>query len=310
MKLAVLIDPLESLHREKDTTLGLLLAAQKNKISIFYMTIEDIFLHNSTPFSYSKKIHLTMHKKKWFEIQKTESLPLSFFDFIFMRKDPPVNSAYIHATQILEFAQNQGVRVINNPQSLREYNEKMMIHFFKDLYPETLISARQEDIKSFINTNKIVICKPLDEMGGKNVFKITKTDLNKNAILETLTNYGKKHIVCQRYLSAIKHGDKRILVIKGKPLPYALARLPKACETRANLASGGMAKGVKLSKRDHEICEILSPFLREKGLDFVGLDVIGNYLTEINITSPTCVRELEKIYKINFSKQILDTLIF
>ncbi|EKD74615.1 MAG: hypothetical protein ACD_44C00383G0001 [uncultured bacterium] len=309
MKLAVLIDPLESLHREKDTTLGLLLAAQKNKIAIFYMTLEDIFLYNNTPFSYSKKIHLTMHKKKWFEIQKTESLPLSFFDFIFMRKDPPVNSAYIHATQILEFAENQGVRVINKPQSLREYNEKMMIHFFEDLYPETLISARQEDIKNFINTNKTIICKPLDEMGGKNIFKITKTDLNKNVILETLTNYGKQHIVCQRYLPEIKHGDKRILMVKGKPLPYALARLPKAGETRANLASGGMAKGLKLSKRDHEICEILSPFLREKELDFVGLDVIGTYLTEINITSPTCVRELEKIYKINFSKQILDTLI-
>ncbi|OGT14923.1 MAG: glutathione synthase [Gammaproteobacteria bacterium RIFCSPLOWO2_02_FULL_38_11] len=309
MKLAVLIDPLESLHREKDTTLGLLLAAQKNKIAIFYMTLEDIFLYNNTPFSYSKKIHLTMHKKKWFEIQKTESLPLSFFDFIFMRKDPPVNSAYIHATQILEFAENQGVRVINKPQSLREYNEKMMIHFFEDLYPETLISARQEDIKNFINTNKTIICKPLDEMGGKNIFKITKTDLNKNVILETLTNYGKQHIVCQRYLPEIKHGDKRILMVKGKPLPYALARLPKAGETRANLASGGMAKGLKLSKRDHEICEILSPFLREKELDFVGLDVIGTYLTEINITSPTCVRELEKIYKINFSKQILDALI-
>ena len=309
MKLAVLIDPLESLHREKDTTLGLLLAAQKNKIAIFYMTLEDIFLYNNTPFSYSKKIHLTMYKKKWFEIQKTEALPLSFFDFIFMRKDPPVNSAYIHATQILEFAENQGVRVINKPQSLREYNEKMMIHFFEDLYPETLISARQEDIKNFINTNKTIICKPLDEMGGKNIFKITKTDLNKNVILETLTNYGKQHIVCQRYLPEIKHGDKRILMVKGKPLPYALARLPKAGETRANLASGGMAKGLKLSKRDHEICEILSPFLREKELDFVGLDVIGTYLTEINITSPTCVRELEKIYKINFSKQILDALI-
>jgi len=226
-----------------------------------------------------------------------------------MRKDPPVNSAYIHATQILEFAENQGVRVINKPQSLREYNEKMMIHFFEDLYPETLISARQEDIKNFINTNKTIICKPLDEMGGKNIFKITKTDLNKNVILETLTNYGKQHIVCQRYLPEIKHGDKRILMVKGKPLPYALARLPKAGETRANLASGGMAKGLKLSKRDHEICEILSPFLREKELDFVGLDVIGTYLTEINITSPTCVRELEKIYKINFSKQILDALI-
>ena len=304
-KFAMIIDPIEKLHLYKDTSFALLLAAQQKQWPIYYMETTDLFLQADTAHANIKKICV---EKNSFHIKETKTMPLDFFDVIFMRKDPPVDQAYWHATQILDFAEKKGVRIINKPQSLRDYNEKLALHYFPQLCPETLISADMQQLKAFVQSHQETVCKPLDGMGGNSVFKLRHDDPNVSVILETLTQLGKQHIVCQRYLPAILQGDKRLILINGKPLPYGLARMPQAGELRGNLAAGGTGQGITLSKKDHEICEAVGPFLKENGIFLAGLDVIGEHLTEINITSPTCIREISAIFQIDVASMILDAL--
>ncbi|MBI5448082.1 MAG: glutathione synthase [Gammaproteobacteria bacterium] len=308
MKICVIMDPIENISPKKDTSFAILLAAQERKWPIYYAEIHDLYLKGENAFAQVKQLRVTDHEKNWFSIEKTEHLALDFFDVIFMRKEPPIDQTYLHATQILDFAEKKGVRVYNKPQSLRDYNEKLFIHHFSHLAPETLISANQMELRRFISTHQICVCKPLDGMGGESIFKVQNDDPNLSVILEILTQKNQKHIVCQRYIPDITQGDKRIILINGEPIPYALARLPQKGETRGNLAAGGSAQGVALSKNDNKICEEVGPFLKKNGILLAGLDVIGDYLTEINITSPTCVRELEGMFKIDITEKILQAI--
>jgi glutathione synthase len=226
-----------------------------------------------------------------------------------MRQDPPVDRAYLHSTQILERAYHQGVSVVNRPQSLRDYNEKLFALHFPEYCPPTLVTQSIEQAHEFLKVYKNIIIKPLDGMGGESIFHITEFDPNKHVIFETLLKREEKYFLLQQYIPEITQGDKRVIMINGEPIPYGLARLPRPGETRANLAAGGKGVAVPLNKRDLEICHAIGPTLREKGLLWVGLDIIGQYLTEVNITSPTCVRELEKACKLNIYDQLLDCIL-
>jgi glutathione synthase len=229
-------------------------------------------------------------------------------DVILMRKDPPFDMEYIYSTYLLDIAQEAGVLVINHPQSVRDANEKLFTAWFPQCCPPTLVTRRKEWIKAFHQEQGDIILKPLDGMGGASIFKIAEGDPNFSVIVETLSHHGQQSVMAQRYLPDIVHGDKRILMIDGEPVPYALARIPAQGETRGNLAAGGRGEGRPLTDRDRWICEQVGPTLREKGLIFVGLDVIGDYLTEINVTSPTCIRELDKQFGLNIASDLLDAI--
>jgi len=229
-------------------------------------------------------------------------------DVILMRTDPPVDDEYLYTTHLLEHAAAAGVMVINRPGSLRDVNEKIYAGWFPQCTPPTLVTSRSELLNEFLTEHDDIVVKPLNMMGGASIFRIRKGDPNTSVIIETMTTHGSRRIMAQRYIPEIVDGDKRILMVNGEPVPYALARIPLAGETRGNLAAGGRGEGVELSDRDRWICQQVGPTLKEKGLFFVGLDVIGDYLTEINVTSPTCVRELDKIYGLNIAGMLCDVI--
>lgn len=309
VKLGVIMDPIQSIHFQKDSTLAMLLEAQKRRWQIFYMEQKDLFLQDGVVYAQTKSLQVYDNAKKWFKFGKEKTQSLKSLDVILMRKDPPVDEHYVYTTQLLDLVEQAGVLVVNKPQSLRDCNEKLFTTWFPQCCPPTLITHSMRAVKEFLVQQRDIICKPLYGMGGTSIFRLRKDDPNINVILETLTEYGKRLMVAQRYIPEIKKGDKRILMIDGKPVPYALARIAKPGETRANLAAGGYGKGIKLSKRDQWICEQVGPMLRAKGILFAGLDVIGDYLTEINITSPTCIREIDKAFKINISAQLVDCIV-
>lgn len=308
IKLGVLMDPIQSIHVKKDTTLALLLAAQKQGLEIFYFEQNDLFLQDGKVLARLKKLKVFDDEKHWYEFSSERITALTELDVILMRKDPPFNIEYVFTTHLLEIAESQGVLVVNKPQSLRDANEKLYTAYFPQCCPPTLVARDKAQFKQFIAQHNDVVLKPLFAMGGASVFRVKKDDPNLNVIIETLTEHETKFIMAQCYIPEIKEGDKRILLIDGKPFPYALARIAAEGETRANLAAGGTGKGVALSKRDLWICEQVGETLRNKGLLFVGLDVIGDYLTEINVTSPTCIRELEAIYKISIAEQVIEAI--
>jgi glutathione synthase len=293
IKLGVIMDPLESINVKHDSTVALLREAQTRRWSVFYMEQKDLYVENGMAYANMQKIKLTNDEVNWVECQEKVSNKLHALDIILMRKDPPVDTQYIYTTQILDIAEKQGVLVVNKPQSLRDFNEKLVISLFPECCTPTLITTSSQQIKEFLREHKEIICKPLYGMGGTGVFRLHQNDFNLNVVIETLSHYGSRQMMVQRYIPEISKGDKRILMIDGDPFPYALARFAKKGETRANLAAGGSGKKIKLSKNDYKICEQLKPALKEKGILFAGIDVIGNYLTEINITSPTCIRELD-----------------
>ena len=302
------MDPIAGINIKKDSTFAMLLAAQARGWEIYYMETDDLFLVDNTPGARMRRLSVTDRQPGWFEFQNESVKNLDYLDVILMRKDPPVTMQYIYTTCLLELAQKQGVLIVNDPQTLRDANEKLFISWFPDCIVATQVSSNTDQIREFIDKHEEVILKPLDEMGGTSVFRIRKGDTNTNVIIETLTKRGNQHCIAQKYIPEIVSGDKRILLINGEPVPYALARIPKQGEHRANLASGGDAKGVELSDRDRWICDQLAPVLKEKKLMFVGIDVIGDYLTEINITSPTCIRELDSIYKLNIADQLMTAI--
>ncbi len=307
IKLGVVMDPMSSINAKKDSTLAMLLEAQSREWQLFYMEQGDLFLRDGT--AYARMHALSVHDDlyHWFDCADEPQIkPLADLDVILMRKDPPFDMEYIYTTYMLENAEAEGVLVVNKPQSLRDVNEKVYTTWFPQCCTPTLVSRNAYQLRDFLFEHGDIIFKPLDAMGGASVFRVREDDPNINVIIETLTRRETRFIMAQRYIPEISAGDKRILLIDGRPVPFALARIAAPGETRANLAAGGRGEGVPLSERDLWICEQVGPILREKGIIFAGLDVIGDYLTEINVTSPTCIRELDAIYDLNISSWLMD----
>lgn len=308
ISLGVVMDPVEAINIKKDSTFAMLLEAQRRGYSLFYILQSDLFVKDGTVYASMSPIQVDDNTQKWFELGDAEVQPLHKLSTVLMRKDPPFDMEYIYSTYLLEMAEKQGCLVLNNPASIRSANEKLFTAYFPDCSPETLVTRDMERIKAFQEEHKHIVVKPLDGMGGAMIFQIREGDTNRNVILEAITENGTKSIMAQRFLPEYKMGDKRILVIDGKPFPYGLARIPAEGEGRGNLAAGASYKGVELTEREHQICAKVGPVLKEMGLMFVGLDVIGDYLTEINVTSPTCIRELDTIYSVNIAGLLMDAI--
>ena len=308
IKLGVVMDPIESIHVYKDSTLAMLLAAQARGWELFYMEQDDLFLRDGRCHADMRQLTVSDDTQCWFERADWQCLPLATLDVVLMRKDPPVDLEYLYATFLLERAEAEGVLVVNRPAALRNAGEKLYTAWFSSCCPPTLVSPRMRRLNAFLDEFGDIVVKPLNGMGGASVFRLRCEDPNRNVILETITDNGRRSTMAQRYLPEIAQGDKRILMVDGEPFPYALARIPAPGESRGNLAAGGTGKGVELTERDRWICAQLGPSLRKMGLLFVGLDVIGDYLTEINVTSPTCIRELNALYQADIASQLMDTI--
>jgi len=308
IKLGIVMDPIGSINANKDSSLAMLLAARKRGWDLYYMEQSDLFLEAGRCHSLLTRLEVRDNEDDWYTLSEQRTAPLDELDVILMRKDPPVDMEFIYTTFLLQRAEAHGTLVVNNPASIRNANEKLYTAWFSQCCAPTRVSREIKQLKEFHHEHGDIIVKPLDGMGGASVFRIQKSDPNLNVILETITGNGTTSAMAQRYIPEITAGDKRILMINGKPFPHALARIPTGGETRGNLAAGGKGKGVDLSKRDLWICEQVGPALREQGLMFVGLDVIGDYLTEINVTSPTCIRELDSIYSADIAGQFLDAI--
>ena len=308
MKIGVIMDPITGINIKKDSTFAMLLAAQRRAWEIRYMEVSDVFLRDDKPYAMTRGLTVTDNRDGWYEFEDEAVMPLSGLDVILMRKDPPFNMEYVYTTYILEHAEREGVLVVNKPASLRDANEKLFASHFIQCAPPTLVTRSSVLIKQFLKEHEDIIIKPLDGMGGRSIFRTHTTDLNINVIIESLTDHGNRFTMAQKFIPEIRDGDKRILLIDGTPVEFALARIPSEGETRGNLAAGGTGKGVELSVRDRWICGQVGPSLRNRGLLFVGLDVIGDYLTEINVTSPTCIRELDAIYGIDIAGRLMDVI--
>jgi glutathione synthase len=300
------MDPLEGIQYKKDTTFAMMLEAQTRHWEIHVMQMDDLYLRDGVTFATSRTVELFEDPHQWYQYHQQNDIRLQDLDVILMRKDPPFDLEYIYATYLLECAESAGVLVVNKPQSLRDVNEKMYTAWFPQCAPPTLVSRSQRQFRKFLAEHHKIVLKPLDGMGGASIFVITEDNPNISVILEIMTEHGARSVMAQQYLPEISRGDKRILVVDGKAVPYALARIPAPGESRGNLAAGGTAKGMELSERDHWIVEQVAPTLKEKGLLFVGIDVIGDYLTEINVTSPTCARELDALYGLNIAGEFFD----
>lgn len=308
LSMGVIMDPIQGIHPKKDTTLALLIEAQRRGWQLHYLELPDLFLKEGVAWGSTCLLQVFNDVKQWYRLGDRIERPLDQLDVLLMRKDPPVDMNYIYATDILERAGSKGSLVVNNPQALRDVNEKLYTTWFPHCMSPTIVSASVSKIKDFIKEHETAVLKPLAGMGGSGIFKCSINDPNMTVIIETLTQLGTTYCMAQRFIPEITEGDKRILLIDGRPIPYALARVPKIGEFRGNLAAGGHGHAVKLTERDQWICEQVGSVLRDKGLLFVGLDVIGDYLTEINVTSPTCVRELEAECQLNIVGTILDCI--
>ena len=270
------------------------------------MELNDLYLSNGLAYARTRTLKVQRDPNNWYQFINEQDIPLDQLDTIIMRKDPPFDQEYIYATYLLEQAERAGTYVVNKPQSLRDANEKLFTAWFPQCCADTLVTREPQRFKKFLQQHKEIIIKPLDGMGGTSIFHIRQNDPNVSVILEMMTEYSTRYIMAQRYLPEITDGDKRILLVNGEPVPYALARIPSKGETRGNLAAGGTAEGRTLTERDLWIAKQVGPTLRKKGLIFVGIDVIGDYLTEINVTSPTCVQELDKQFGLNISGLLMD----
>jgi glutathione synthase len=305
IKLGVVMDPIATITIKKDTTFAMLLAAQARGWELHYFEQGDLYARGDQAFGRSRLLAVRDDKNGWFAFHGERELPLAELDVILMRKDPPFDMEYIYTTYLLELAEAAGSLVVNKPRSLRDANEKVFALRFPHCCPPTLVSREPARLKAFLGEHDDIVVKPLDGMGGASVFRLRRDDPNLNVILETLTAHGRRLSMAQRYIPEVAAGDKRILLIDGEPVPYALARIPQAGETRANLAAGGRGEGVPLGGRDRWICAQVAPTLRDMGLLFVGLDVIGDYLTEINVTSPTCARELDAQFGLDIGGELM-----
>ena len=308
MKLGIIMDPISKIDIKKDSSFAMLLAAQKRDWNIFYMTLDDLYMDNSKPKARMRKLQVNDDPKKWYVLSEDYNDCLSVLDVILMRKDPPFNLEYIYSTYILEHAQRLGVLVVNDPTALRNANEKFFITYFPDCIPPTKISRDVSMLLDFVKEQNGCIIKPLDGMGGNGIYHLTELDDKVEEKLISITKNGSEYMMTQKFIPEITAGDKRILLIDGEPVPYALARIPKEANSKGNLAQGATGKGIELSKRDKWICKNVGPTLKNMGLIFVGLDVIGDYLTEINVTSPTCIRDLDNIFDIDIGSQLMNVI--
>lgn len=308
IKLGIVMDPIAGISFKKDTSLALLLAAQKRGWELHYMEMDDLYLENGKARARVQPLQVANDASDWFRLGEASEIDLGGLDVILMRKDPPVDREFLMATYILESAERDGAYVVNPPAALRDCNEKLFATQFPQCTPPGLVSRSPERLKAFYRKHGDVIMKPIDGMGGSSIFRVKSGDKNLGVIIETLTRHGSEQVMAQKFIPAISEGDKRILLIDGEPLPFSLARIPSADENRGNLAAGGRGEGRELSERDRWICEQVRPAIQARGLMFVGLDVIGDYLTEINVTSPTCVRELDRAFDVDISSQLMDAI--
>ncbi|WP_026377444.1 glutathione synthase [Aestuariibacter salexigens] len=308
LKLGIVMDPIGSINIRKDTSFAMLLEAQNRQYDIYYMQMDDLFINNGVPMATMRKLAVKEDIQDWYHLGEVETCQLSDLDVLLMRKDPPFDREYLYATQIFDLAEQRGTLVVNKPQSLRDFNEKLFTSWFPELIPDTLVTRQASHIRAFHQQHGDIICKPLDGMGGASIFRVDQSGTNLGVIIETLTQHGQQYAMFQRYMPEIKDGDKRILIVDGEVIPYALARLPSQGETRGNLAAGGTGRAQPLSDSDRRIAETVAPTLVKRGLLFVGLDVIGDKVTEINVTSPTCVREIEAAYDINICAKLFDAI--
>lgn len=308
LRVAVVMDPIERIAYKKDSTLAMLWAAEERGWSLFYLEQGDLLVADGEPMAYVRPLSVRRDPDDYFTLGEAACVPLSSMDVVLMRKDPPFDNEYIYSTYVLEMAEHRGTLVVNRPQALRDCNEKMYATWFAKFCPPHVVTRRADVLRAFHAEHQDVIFKPLDGMGGSSIFRLQANDPNVSVIIETLTQHGQELIMAQKYLPEITAGDKRILLVDGEPVPYCLARIPAQGETRGNLAAGGRGRPQPLSERDWEIARHIGPIVKEKGLLFVGLDVIGDYLTEVNVTSPTCIREIDAEYNTNIGGLLMDAI--
>lgn len=308
IKLGVIMDPIEGIKASKDSTFAMLLEAQKRGYEIHYLQARDLFLKDDAVIANTAQIRVQDQASNWFEASASSQLEMSYFDVVLMRKDPPMNMEYIYTTYLLDRVQKLGTLVVNHPTSLRNANEKLFATQFNDCITPYLVTQQQAVLNEFIDEHKQVVVKPLDGMAGDSIFQVNYDDANRNVILETITQLDQRTVMAQKLIPEYVDGDKRVLLINGEPILYALLRVPLKGELRANLAKGGAGQGIELNARDRYICEQIKPALQDMQLCFVGIDIIGKYLTEINVTSPTGIRELDKMYDLNISETLFDHL--
>ena len=308
MKIGILMDSIAEINIKKDSTFAMMLEAQARNYKLFYMTQNDIFVKGHLPYADCQSIKVYENSDKWYQLSSATTINLAQLDVILMRKDPPFDMEYIMDTYVLDMAKQNGVLIVNNPQALRDANEKFFTETFPQHSPNCVISRNPKHIKAFAKTLAKVIIKPMDGMGGASIFQTGKDDKNLNVIIETVTNNGSRTTMAQEFIPEISAGDKRILLINGKPVPFALARIPSSEDFRGNLAKGGRGVGQPLTADDYKICAAVGPVLKEMGIIFAGIDVIGSHLTEVNVTSPTCIRELDKQFNLNIAGQLFDEI--
>lgn len=302
------MDPISSINIKKDSSFAMLLQAQKRGYQLHYMEMADLYLLEGQARASTKLLQVEQNPAKWYEFNGQQDIALSELDVILMRKDPPFDTEFVYATYILERAEDEGTLIVNKPQSLRDANEKLYTSWFSQFTPKTLVTRDAARLKAFYQAEQDVILKPLDGMGGASIFRLKPEDANVSVIIETLTEHGSRYAMAQKFIPEIKDGDKRVLVVNGEPVPYCLARIPASGETRGNLAAGGRGEARPLTDSDWAIARAVGPTLKAKGLIFVGLDIIGDKLTEINVTSPTCIREIEAAFPISITGLLFDQI--
>ena len=308
LRIGVVMDPIESITPKKDSSLAMLLEAERRQCEIHYMLQGDLKLVAGDAVARSRLLRVTDDNERWFELGAEQEIHLGDLDVILIRKDPPFDMEYVFTTYILERAEQAGAFIVNKPAALRDMNEKAFISWFPQCAPLTVITRSMAEMKAFLKEQGKIAVKPLEGMGGKGVFVVEAGDNNANVIFETLTHNGSRFAMAQVFIPEISKGDKRILLVDGEPVPYALARIPPPDDNRGNLVMGARGEGRELSERDRWICGEVGPVLRESGVIFCGIDVIGDYLTEINVTSPTGIRELDRTFDLNIAGILFDAI--
>ncbi|KIO36717.1 glutathione synthase [Shewanella sp. cp20] len=308
IKLGIVMDPISDINIKKDSSFAMLLAAQSRGYQLYYMEMQDLAMMNGVAMGNMRRLTVKQDPTSWYELEDAVDTPLADLDVILMRKDPPFDTEFVYATYMLERAEEQGTLIVNKPQSLRDANEKLFTAWFSEFTPDTLVTRDAQRIRAFYQEKGDIILKPLDGMGGSSIFRVKAQDPNLGVIIETLTNHGQQYAMAQAFIPDITAGDKRILVVDGVPVPYSLARIPQKGETRGNLAAGGRGVAQPLSESDWAIANAIGPELKKRGLIFVGLDVIGDKLTEINVTSPTCIREIEAAFDVDITGMLMDAI--
>lgn len=308
LKIGIVMDPIGSITPYKDSSLAMLLEAERRGAEIHYFEQSDLRMLSGTPVGMSTRLSVRDDDDDWYSFGEISAVELGDLDAILMRKDPPFDMEYIYTTYILDRAQEAGALIVNNPQALRDMNEKAFTAWFPECTPLTLVTRSMEDMKAFVAEHDRAVVKPLDGMGGRSIFVVNQGDKNANVIYETLTDYGKQFAMAQQYIPEIVDGDKRILLVDGEAIPYSLARIPTEEDNRGNLVAGAAAVGRPLTDADRRICDTVGPVLKERGVLFCGIDVIGDYLTEVNVTSPTGIRELDKQFELNIAGTLFDAI--